>query len=68
MAESRPHYDTYSGPENKGRAHTLRTPFDKSILQNLSAPPPVLGNPALTTSKNMGKQNGHAQKHIHGSY
>ena len=67
MAESkgRPNYDSYSGPENKGKAHTLRTPFDESILTNLTAPPPVLGKPDLSTSHNMGKQNGHAQKHTH---
>jgi hypothetical protein len=65
MAESRPNYDSYSGPENKGRNGTLRTPFDASILTNSTPPPPVLGKPELSTSKNLGKQKGHAQKHTH---
>ena len=66
MAENgRPNYDSYSGEEN-AHHRTLRTPFAPKILTGDSKPtPPVLGNPALSTSHNLGKQNGHKQKHTH---
>lgn len=63
--KGRPNYDSYSDTEN-ARIATLRTPFGKNILQNSSVPPPVLGNPQLQTSKNLGNQKGHSQKHTHG--
>ena len=65
MAEkTRPNYDSYSDTENAHHA-TLRTPFGPKLLTGSGAPPPVLGKPELQTSKNLGKQNGHAQKHTH---
>lgn len=65
MAEKgRPNYDSYSDTEGPRHA-TLRTPFGPKILTNSSAPPPVLGAPELQTSKNLGKQKGHKQKHSH---
>ena len=65
MAEKgRPNYDSYSDTEG-ARVATLRTPLGKKLLQNNSAPPPVLGAPELQTSKNLGKQNGHQQRKPH---
>ena len=63
--KGRPNYDSYSDTEN---AHhkTLQTPFGPKLLQNTSAPPPVLGAPALQTSTNLGNQKGHKQKHLPG--
>ena len=65
MAEkTRPNYDSYSDTEN-AKHLTLRTPLGPKLIAGNSTTPPVLGNPALSTSKNLGKQNGHSQKHTH---
>ena len=62
--KGRPNYDSYSDQEAAHHA-TLRTPFGPKILTGTGAPPPVLGNPALQTSKNLGKQKGHKETHPH---
>lgn len=54
-------YDAYSDSAN-ARNKTLRTPMGTKLIAGNSAPPPVLGAPALQTSTNMGRQKGHGGK------
>jgi hypothetical protein len=54
-------YNSYMAEPN-ARNKTLRTPMGTKLLQGNSAPPPVLGAPALSTSTNKGSQRGHGGK------
>ena len=62
----RPRVDQFSGEPSAHHA-SLRTPFATKLLcedGHNAPPPPVLGNPALSTTKSHGKQHGHNQKDI----